>query len=332
MDHPTLTRRAWLRYGAAGLGAAVALRASAQVPLTRPASCGPFRRRAIVWQPWASHAQLSVADWRQLGEVAQHEGYVRVLVQWSRFGDTEFWPASGPRWLEDGLAHWRDLPLRLIMGLYMGQDYYQVLAQSDPALRAHMLLCRDHSLEQAQRLLSHPPALPVDGWYLPQEIDDLNWRRATRERMLRTYLGAMRDGLARLAPGRAELPVYVSAFFSGASTPGNFASLLARLHRDTGVVWVVQGGMGTHRLSDARTAAYLRAISNTLPETAWVGLLEVFDQQPASGAAPATFEPSTDAEVEQRRALWCASTGRQPEMTFSLNQRVVAARAAPPKR
>jgi len=332
MDHPTLTRRTWLRYCAAGFGAAVAAPASAQLRLRQPTNCGAFRRRTIVWQPWASHAQLSAAEWRRLGEVAQQEGYTRVLVQWSRYGDTEFWPATEPRWLEAGLAHWRHQPLRLILGLYMGQDYYQVLAQPDPALRAHMLLCRERSLEEAQRLLAHPPALPVDGWYLPQEIDDLNWRRGARESMLRDYLGAMREGLARLAPDKAALPVYVSAFFSGASSPGSFARLLERLHRETGVVWVVQGGMGTHRLSDVRTARYLRAISRTLPDTGWVGLLEVFDQQQAGGTAPATFEPSTDAEVEQRRVLWCASTGRQPEMTFSLNQRVAAARPGPSAR
>jgi len=39
-----------------------------------------------------------------------------------------------------------------------------------------------------------------------------------------------------------------------------------------------------------------------------------------------------DAEVERRRAIWCSSTGRLPEMTFSLNQRMAAARARRPRR
>ncbi|WP_324816108.1 hypothetical protein [Variovorax sp.] len=150
-------------------------------------------------------------------------------------------------------------------------------------------------------------------------------------RALRDYLAAMRDGLARLVPGEAERPVYASAFFSRASKPEQFAALLALLHRETGVVWIVQDGLGTHRMSEPDTAEYLRAISRALPPTGWVGLLEVFDQRRGPGTGP-VFAPSEDAEVERRRAIWCSSAGRLPEMTFSLNQRIAAARARRPRR
>jgi hypothetical protein len=91
-----------------------------------------------------------------------------------------------------------------------------------------------------------------------------------------------------------------------------------RLHRDTRVIWIVQDGMGTHRLPDERTKAYLSAISRTLPPTGWRGLPEAFDESRVDDQAP-RFEHTSPQVIAHRMALCCASTDRQPAMTFSLN-------------
>ena len=100
------------------------------------------------------------------------------------------------------------------------------------------------------------------------------------------------------------------------------------MHRASGVIWLVQDGLGTGRLGEERTAGYLREIARTLPPAAWRGLLESFDEIRADGQPP-RFEPSDEATIARRAALWCASTGRQASVTFSLNQRMKGMLPAP---
>ena len=311
----------WLATLLAGGGGLFAGPAASQAPApAASASCPALRRSTIIWQPWASHAQLGPAYWNQMGELIRKEGYQRVVIQWTAYGSAEFWPAHAPRWLATAMTQWHAPKLRLIVGLYMGDEYYSKLQLGDEDVRAHMVEAATRSVAIARRLKEHPPPLPIDGWYLPQEVDDLNWQSLARERMLRSYLTKMRDALNRLAPAERPIPIFASTFFSGATSPQRFARKLARLHLDTGVIWVVQGGMGTRRMTEAATAPYLKAISATLPPSGWVGLLEVFDEQSKDGEI--TFVPSADETIEQRRHVWCSSTGRQPIMAFSLNQRM----------
>ena len=93
------------------------------------------------------------------------------------------------------------------------------------------------------------------------------------------------------------------------------------MHRASGVIWLVQDGLGTGRLSEERTADYLGEIARTLPPAAWRGLMESFDQIRVDGQPP-RFEPSDEATIARRAELWCASTGRQASVMFSLNQRM----------
>ena len=302
---------------------------AAQPPGSAPPQCALPSQRGIIWQPWARHGELDEAGWQALGRELVRQNYTHVLLQWSSYGSYEFWPRQQQMgWLASGLQHWRGTGLKLVAGLHMAEDYYGALQQSDAALRAHLAATRTRSLAQARQIVQRPPPLEVEGWYLPQEIDDLNWRSPGRQRMLRTFLSAMTGGIASLAPGMDAAPVYASAFFSGASTPREFARMLLNMHRASGVIWLVQDGLGTGRLSEERTAEYLREIARALPPAAWRGLLESFDEVRAEGQPP-RFEPSDEATIARRADLWCASTGRQASVMFSLNQRMIGMLPAP---
>lgn len=288
--------------------------------MARARECAVPSQRGIIWQPWAAHEQLDEAGWKALARELVRQNYTHVLLQWSSYGSYEFWPRQQNGWLANGLQHWRGTGLKLVAGLHMADDYYSLLQQSDADLRAHLASTRARSTAQARRILRRPPPLDLEGWYLPQEIDDLNWRSPARLRMVRNHLAAMSDAIASL-PGMAEAPIYASAFFSGASTPNEFARMLLTLHRATGVIWLVQDGLGTGRLSEERTTDYLGEIARTLPPAGWRGLLEGFDERRTEGQSP-SFEPSNEATIARRADLWCASTGRQASVTFSVNQQM----------
>ena len=155
----------------------------------------------------------------------------------------------------------------------------------------------------------------MSAWYLPEEIDDLNWRTAARQALLSQHFSTMVSTLNQLSPGK---PVYVSTFFGGHSSPKEYANFLKKIQHETGIIWIVQDGQGVLRKPKPNTAAYLREIQQTLPANAWIGLLENFTE--LDQATENRFCPASNAEIEKRRQLWCSATGREPEVYFSLNQ------------
>ncbi|WP_028453721.1 DUF4434 domain-containing protein [Chitinilyticum aquatile] len=284
--------------------------------LTAPLLAAPCRQAAQhigIYQPWNAHSSLSSDQIETVAAKLASDGYTSVLLQWSRHGETRFWPADGSGWLPALLENARRL--QRIHGLYADPAYFRMIAQDDCALSGYLASLRRLNLEEAENMHRQQSGQLLAGWYLPEEIDDLNWRTPQRQAMLADHLQRSVRQLQRLTPGR---PVYASAFFGGHGKPQDFARMLAQLHRQSGIIWLIQDGQGVARTPRPDTRLYLHAISTTLPAKSWLGVVEVFNEQP--GATGSRFCPASSAEIAQRRVLWCRATGQEAAVYFSLNQ------------
>jgi len=277
---------------------------------TPPETCPAPPHRAIFYQPWNVHQALSPAHFARMGAELKRQGVDELIVQWTQYGSSDFWTTPRP-WLARML---RASHQGLVLGLYADPDYFKWLDLPDAQLAHRLTLLRAKSLRLAQRILEQPPP-NLRAWYLPEEIDDLHWRTPERQRLLAEHLQILSHKLHRLRPG---LKVYISSFSGGHGSPQDQADLLKRLNASTGLIWLIQDGLGLRRSQAIDTAAELRLLSQALPPTAWRGVLELFDEQEEQPAQ--RFCPASSLEIQRRLALWCQATGRQPEAWFSLNQ------------
>ncbi|WP_069943132.1 DUF4434 family protein [Pseudomonas putida] len=203
----------------------------------------------LFYQPLNRDASVTPAQWQQLWHATAAQGGNTLIVQWSAYGDSDFGGAQG--WLANSLRTARAEGLQLVMGLYMDPAYYQRLEQLDgEGLNSYWKAQLGRSLSQYQHL-RQVWQLPVEGWYLPMELDDQHFRDAERRDALYSQLQAFNRQL--------DKPLHISAFSAGKLSPRVHASWLDQLVGLGLTVWW-QDGAGTERLPPLVRQSYEQAL------------------------------------------------------------------------
>ncbi|WP_085623189.1 MULTISPECIES: DUF4434 family protein [unclassified Pseudomonas] len=203
----------------------------------------------LFYQPLNRDANVTPAQWQQLWHATVAQGGKTLIVQWSAYGDSDFGGAQG--WLAASLRSARAQGLQLVLGLYMDPAYYQRLDELDgEGLNSYWKAQLGRSLGQ-YRQLRKTWQLPVDGWYLPLELDDHHFREAARRDALHSQLQAFNRQL--------DKPLHISAFSAGKLSPRVNAAWLDQLAGLGLTVWW-QDGAGTGRLPALVRQGYEQAL------------------------------------------------------------------------
>ncbi|MDD2006433.1 DUF4434 family protein [Pseudomonas putida] len=203
----------------------------------------------LFYQPLNRDASVTPAQWQQLWQATVAKGGKTLIVQWSAYGDSDFGGAQG--WLANSLRTARAEGLQLVLGLYMDPAYYQRLDELDgEGLNSYWKAQLGRSLSQYQQL-RQAWQLPVDGWYLPMELDDQHLRVTERRDALYSQLQAFNRQL--------DKPLHISAFSTGKLSPRVNAVWLDQLAGLGLTVWW-QDGAGTGRLPALVRQGYEQAL------------------------------------------------------------------------
>jgi len=223
----------------------------------------------LFYQPLNRDAGVTAAQWQQLWRATVAQGGKTLIVQWSAYGDSDFGGAQG--WLANSLREARAQGLALVLGLYMDPAYYQRIDELDgDGLSNYWKAQLGRSLGQ-YRQVREQWQLPVAGWYLPLELDDLHFRDASRREALHKQLQAFNRQL--------DKPLHISAFSAGKLAPRLNAAWLDDLAGLGLTVWW-QDGVGTGRLPPLVRQGYEQALPCR------VGVVrEAFRQVSAQGQA-----------------------------------------------
>ncbi|MFJ4396035.1 DUF4434 family protein [Pseudomonas sp. NPDC089396] len=223
----------------------------------------------LFYQPLNRDAGVTAAQWQQLWRATVAQGGKTLIVQWSAYGDSDFGGTQG--WLANSLREARAQGLELVLGLYMDPAYYPRIDELDgDGLSNYWKAQLGRSLGQ-YRQVREQWQLPVAGWYLPLELDDLHFRDVSRREALHTQLQAFNRQL--------DKPLHISAFSAGKLAPRLNAAWLDELAGLGLTVWW-QDGVGTGRLPPLVRQGYEQALPCR------VGVVrEAFRQVSAQGQA-----------------------------------------------
>ncbi|WMN15468.1 DUF4434 family protein [Pseudomonas piscis] len=230
----------------------------------------------LFYQPLNSDAALGREQWRKIWQDSARNGVKTLIVQWTAYGDSHFGDAHG--WLADSLRQAREQGLQLVLGLYMDPAYYQRIQQLDSAgLETYWQAQLGTSLARQRKLLEDWQ-LPVSGWYLPMELDDLHFldaqRRITLQRQLKDFARQL------------DAPLHLSAFSAGHLAPQVNGAWLGELASAGLQVWW-QDGAGTARLAPMVRDSYAGALP------CGVGIVREAFRQTSGEGQPFRAEPAT---------------------------------------
>ena len=220
----------------------------------------------VIYQPQSRDAVLGVGQWCQLWQDTVRNGGKTLIVQWTRYGDERFGGAEG--WLAASLKEAHAQGLELVVGLYLDSAYYTRISELDAGgLAAYWKSQLGDSLAQQREVRRW--GLPVAGWYLPMELDDLHFQTAERRDALFVQLQEFNRKL--------DAPLHLSAFSTGKLAPGVQAAWFAGLAGLNLKLWW-QDGNGTGRLPALVRDSYAKALP------CQVGIIrEAFRQVSAEG-------------------------------------------------
>ncbi|NIF25203.1 DUF4434 family protein [Pantoea sp. Tr-811] len=203
----------------------------------------------LFYQPLNADAAVTPAQWQQLWRATRAQGVATLIVQWSAYGDSDFGGAQG--WLANSLRQAHAQGLELVLGLYMDPAYYQRIGELDAdGLGSYWKSQLGRSLGQ-YRQVREQWRLPVAGWYLPMELDDLHFRDSDRRQALFSQLQAFNRQL--------DKPLHLSAFSAGKLAPRVNGAWLDQLAGLGLRVWW-QDGAGTGRLPALVRQGYEQAL------------------------------------------------------------------------
>lgn len=279
------------------------------------AECSQGKSTTLIYQPWQADTEKPDIFWNKKIEEIKAAGFSTILLQWSAYGDVQYASSNTASFFSRFLTIAAQHNLNIIVGLWADPAWFAHIKEDAYALDFYLRKVRAKHLAQAQMIsrefADHPAII---GWYLPEEIDDREWRAPAKQKLLANHLQETTQLLHTISP---ELPIMISSFFAGFMTPDDYSAMLARLSGSGGddLLWLVQDGLGTGRLNAMETGRFMGAFQDqALP---YKGVLEIFTQT----AEDSGFVSASPVEIRERGSVWCENTQNFPDITFSLRYR-----------
>lgn len=241
----------------------------------------PARIDATFFQPLSAHQKWSSAQWDKLFVSLKTLKISRLIVQWSVHDEQRFYAELGQAsLLENVLAAADKNGIQIVVGLVNDSIYWDKMQTPLAYRETYFQSLQDRSLftlnELAPRVLAHSS---FQGWYIPQEIDDINWRDPAAEKMLTKYLLAITDALYEATPTKK---IFISGFVNAGTDPAYVKGLWSRLlesspHLD-GVLF--QDGIGAGKLKLPELSTYFDVLERVARERgrSFQPVVEVFRQ------------------------------------------------------
>ena len=228
---------------------------------------------AMIYQPQQRDMTLPKSFWPPIFASLRERGFDTLVVQWTQYADI-FAQGDERLWLQERLQDAINADLNLVVGLYADPDGFSAVEVPTDLLEPYFLKLGEKNqalVKQWQTLL---PVDRIKGWYLPLELDDRRWRFPGDQQVLATQLKREVMVLGKFS----DKPFYLSAFFTGNSTPTQFSQMLATISEQAKIKIWVQDGRGTGVLLPKETDLYLNQLSNCAALSISGVIFEIFRQ------------------------------------------------------
>ena len=264
-------------------------------------------------QLWRDDAKRSSANWDQWFLQIDHLGFEEIIVQWSSYDDISFHIDPRPGYenapsleafIKTALKHQK----RIWLGLDYDPAFWEAIDAKPDRVKQYLSTRLSKIRQRLPHLLKSLEAIDtqgkiIQGWYISDEIDDVNWRDPVRQKLLHTYLKELR---LVLHESHEKWPVLISGFSNGVCSPDNLTQFWDTTLNQTGIDGVLfQDGIGAGKLSLEQLETYLDHFHNHLGDAdqRFGVIVELFEftQQKSSDAS--TLQSAPFSRVSQQIAL-----------------------------
>jgi Domain of unknown function (DUF4434) len=247
-----------------------------------PSNAGPVTGTFV--QLDEHHAEWSEQQWKALFEHFQELQLSRLVIQSPLDGGAALQGAAtdateATTTLETILRLADDAGMKVFVGLAQDESFWQSIEREPDLLAVYFQRSKLQSLEIVRETLPiltrHPS---FEGWYVPQEIDDVHWLETERRKVLFEFLASLSSRLREETPS-ARLTI--SGFSNAHADPETLARFWGELVRVSGIGTVLfQDGIGVGKLDLRHLPLYFTALRDAIERESGVmwPVVETFTQ------------------------------------------------------
>jgi|WetSurMetagenome_2_1015567.scaffolds.fasta_scaffold00139_33 hypothetical protein len=228
------------------------------------------RINASFIQPLYAHDTFTMENWNKLFNELENLGICRLIVQWTVYDNTAFYQSKQFRSLNNNvietiLQKASERGIKVYVGLYNSGDYWTMIGKNDRAVDVYMDRTYTNTAKAAGELVPLAEKYPsFAGWYITQEIDDVNWLQPSKKKVLVDFLKKTTQRLRKLTPGK---PVAISGFSNAFLDPESFKSFWNSLIRSSHPDLVLfQDGIGAKKQTFITAPLYFKKIHEAASE------------------------------------------------------------------
>ncbi|MEW5895736.1 MAG: DUF4434 domain-containing protein [Candidatus Omnitrophota bacterium] len=223
----------------------------------KPWKNGPVPLDGTFIQLTSVHLAWKVEQWRELFLYFREMELKHLIVQWIVYDGISFFDnpfGLSPLEIILGLADAEGMTVSV--GLAMDTAYWQKIGGDPDEVNAYLddafVLSRQTAIQVNEMAGRHPS---FQGWYIPQEVDNVHWMKAQRRRILSRYLRDLCSSLRSISPDKS---VSVSGFANSEVNPEALERFWTKLLTETKVDTVLfQDGIGAGNIGGDETPAFL---------------------------------------------------------------------------
>ncbi len=280
----------------------------------------PDGLRGTFLQLTRAHGTWTDEAWRSLFGDLRRLGALDVVVQWTVYDDTAFYPtaryvpvAHPP--LEPILTLADELGMTVTVGLAHDPAFWSKVNRApalvEPYLRTLQVRSEAVAGELVPLVTRHPS---FRGWYITEEIEDGSWKDARARAALFESLRRLAGALRAMTPGAK---IAISGFSNAETHPTTFGEFWTSLLRTAPIdVLMFQDGIGTKKQALSFLPLYLAAArdATTVNGRDLQVIVEIFQQTGDGG----TFVPAPLPRIERQLKLARRYSGARGPIAFSI--------------
>ena len=271
-----------------------------------------------------SHGQWSEDNWMiffsYLKKIKISDLYLQWTVADTRafFLSTSFQTVTSPP-LGTILKLAEQFDIKINIGLVYDYEYWNQITKDSNQVKIYLDGLLDRSKLAAEQMASIAINYKsFNGWYITEEVDDINWRADDKRELLFSYLERLSNALEKLTPG---YQIAISGFCNGQIEIAEFSNFWDRLFKRTRVnLALFHDGIGVNKLTFSNLPDYLTAFKQSaINNHREIGVIvEIFRQKDGYPINNKTFHavPANLFRINRQRQL--ASRFSQNIVAFSI--------------
>lgn len=205
------------------------------------------------------HRTWSDTRWGMFFDYLVEVGIDELIIQWSVYEMRPFYGKPENDVLSTVLKIARQRGMRVWLGFVHDPAYWTQIQQEAGPLRRYLDASRNEMQRIAKALVARTDRPSnIVGWYISQEIDDLNFMSEEKRRILVSHLTKLSASLRRIAP---RFRIAVSGFSNFHATPDALSIFWNDIAEKTGIDTIFfQDGLGVRKASWEALGRYFSAL------------------------------------------------------------------------